>query len=149
LEGALVKRVKPEILAQFDDTGRLFVICRDALSILADIVTTPEKHRPPDSTLVYVGHFVHKRVRITGRILGPLRVDGGLLLVTRQSERHGTQHQICLLEDLLQDSCDNFEHIEFASKLQALTEKALGVRQRIGSEATNYFSGGKVVKSLL
>ncbi len=148
-----MKRIKPEILTQLDDHAKIFKIYCDALNILADIAATTEQHRPANSTIVYVGHFVHEGVRVTGRILGPLRVDGGLLLVTRQietrqNECHDTQHLIYRLEDFLQTSRDDLRHVESLSKIQALLEKSFTVRERIGSEATNYFSGGKVVKSL-
>ena len=143
-----MKQINPEILAQLGDTGKLFTICRDALNILADIITTTDQHRPLNSTVVYVGHFVHNGIRITGRILGPLRTDGGLVLITRQDEHDGTKHQIFRLDDILQEPRDSLEHGEFLSKLRVLMEKAFGMRDHIASEATNYFAGGKVVKSI-
>jgi hypothetical protein len=145
---ALVKRIKLEALAQLDDTDNFFTVYRDALTILTDIVTTTEQHRPLNSTAVHVGHFVHQGIRITGRILGPLRTDGGLFLVTRQGPDDNTRHQICRLDSLFQDSRDDLEHREFLTKLQVLIEKAVCARDGARTEATNYFSGGKVVKSI-
>jgi hypothetical protein len=123
-------------------------VCSTAMSILADIATVDIPKGEPSSTLVRVGHFSHGGIRITARILGPMRVDGGLLLLTQTAKGECPSHRVYFLNDVYNDLSFELGNTEYASDLDELIGKAMMKRDRMLKGTTNYFSGGKVVKIL-
>jgi hypothetical protein len=120
------------------------------MGILADIVTVDLAKGRPSSTLVRVGHFRHGRMRITARILGPMRVDGGLLLLTQTAKGEPSRHRVYFVDELYQELGFNLSDTDYASNLYELIGKAIRKRDRMLEGTTNYFSGitGRVVKIL-
>jgi hypothetical protein len=76
------------------DFRKRYRICRTAINILADLVAVDVLKRRPTSVVVYVGHYTSGGIRITARILGPTRIDGGLILLTQKARAgtHGTEY---------------------------------------------------------
>lgn len=132
------------------DLRKRYRVCSTAMSILADIVTVDFPKGRPSSTLIRVGHFSNGGIRITARILGPMRVDGGLLLLTQTAKGERPSHRVYLLNDVYRDLGFNCGRTEYDSDLGTLIGKAIAKRDRILNGTTNYFSGttGRVVKIL-
>ena len=130
------------------DLCKGYRVCSTAMNILADIATVDVPKGGPSSTLVRVGHFSHGGTRITARILGPMRVDGGLLLLTQTAKGECPSHRVYLLDDIYRDLGFNCGRTEYDSDLGVLIGKAIAKRDRILNGTTNYFSGGRVVKIL-
>lgn len=124
--------------------------CDAAVSVLADIVAIDALRRSPSSTLVHVGSVIHKGVRITARILGPTRIDGGVILLTQSTKRSRPSHRVYLLDDLYGVMELNRRRTGCTSDLWELVLKAIARRSRILSTTTNYFCGitGKVIEIL-
>src|SRR5258708_35374361 len=120
-----------------------------AMGIVADNIPTKVSKLPLTSMLVFVGHSIHKGVRITARLLGPTRIDGGLLLLTEVAEGRDPSHRAYLLDDLQHELRTSSRYCEHAHEL-ALINRAIARRNQILSTTTNYFSGitGKVWKIL-
>lgn len=120
------------------------------MSILADMVTVDFPKGRPSSTLAPVGHFRHGRMRITARILGPMRVDGGLLLLTQTAKEEPSRHRVYFVDELYQELGFNLSDTDYTRNLYELIEKAIRKRDRMLDGTTNYFSGitGRVVKIL-
>jgi hypothetical protein len=132
------------------DLRKSYKLCSTAMNILADIIVGDFSKGRPNPTLVRVGHVSERGIRTTAWILGPMRVDGGLLLLTQTAKGDCLSHRVCLLDDVYDELDFNRGGAERASALWALIEKAIRKRDRILSGTTNYFSGttGKVVKIL-
>jgi hypothetical protein len=132
------------------DFRKRYRVCRAAINILADLVAVDVLKRRPTSVLVYVGHYNRGGIRITARILGPTRIDGGLMLLTQKAKSGHSRHRIYLLDDLYCKPELNGRRTECTNELWALIIKAVAKRSQILSETTNYFSGatGKVIKIL-
>ena len=120
------------------------------MNILADMVTVDFPKGRSSSTLVHVGHFRHRRMRITARILGPMRVDGGLLLLTQKAKGERSSHRVYFVDELYQELLFNLSDTAYANNLYDLIGKAIRKRDRLLDGTTNYFSGitGRVVKIL-
>lgn len=124
-----------------------FRICNAAVGILADIITLPEQHRPSTSVLMQGGSFTHDKTRVTVRILGPTRIDGGLMLFTTTARNKDPEHEVYVLEDFYAKVCSDRSHSEYIQRMQLLIQRAIRKRDRVLVGTTNYFSGvtGKVV----
>jgi hypothetical protein len=149
-EGLAAKQTQAGISAHSHKVLESCKACKAAVSVLADIVVIDALKRPLSSTLVYVGRIVHNGVRITARILGPTRIDGGVILLTQITKGHCSSHQAYLLDDLYREMELNRRRTGCESELCELIEKAVARRSRILSTTTNYFSGitGKVMEIL-
>ncbi len=118
------------------------------MSVLADIVTTARPYSGQNLDLVYVGRFTLGDVRVSLRMLGLLRAEGDLVLLTRRVGRQDASHEIHRFDELCHDVWSNAPRTEYNDKLSALLRKAALKRTRILSTTTNIFSGvtGRVVK---
>lgn len=149
LKRASKKQTKAAIFADVDYLRRLYKVCRAAVDVLADIVLVDALKRPASSTLVRIGKVTYRGVGITAYLLGPTRIDGGIVLLT-QSKGGRFSRRIYLLDDVFQKTGSSRRHTGCTSELRKLMEKAVAKRSQILSGTTNYFSGitGKVIKIL-
>jgi hypothetical protein len=132
------------------DSARGLRICNAVVTILADIIALPEQHRPSTSVLMAVGSFTHDKTRVTVRILGPTRIDGGLVLFTKTARGKNPEHEVYVLNDFYTKMCSDRSLSEYAQRMEVLIQKAIRKRDRVLIGTTNYFSGitGKVVEIL-
>jgi hypothetical protein len=149
LERASTEQTKAAISADAGNLRRRYKVCRAAVDVLADLAVVDALKRPASSTLVRVGKAIYKGVRITAHLLGPTRIDGGIVLLT-QSKGGECSHRVYLLDDLCQENGSSCHHTGCKSELGELIEKAVAKRSQLLSGTTNYFSGitGKVIKIL-
>lgn len=145
--GSLLKSLLKEAKSTYpDDRCGCHEAGIAALNVMAEIVIAS---RLRSSDMVYVGQIIHNQIRTKAYILGPMRVDGGIVLLTQMIEikRRKTRSSAYFLDDLygeleLKRRCGRL------SELCGLIEKAIDKRDRILRGTTNYFSGGKVVEIL-
>src|SRR5215831_8738258 len=107
------------------DLCKCYRVCSTAMGILADIVTVDLAKRRSSSTLVRFGHFRHGRMRVTAQMLGPMRVDGGLLLLTQTAKGEPSRHRVYFVDELYQELDFNVSDTDYASNLYELIEKAI------------------------
>jgi hypothetical protein len=117
-----------------------------ALDVLASIVAS---NRTESRDMVYVGQIIHDSARIKGYILGPTRVDGGIILLARTRGFSNTQYFAYFLDDLF-NALESCRRCGQSTDLWKLILKAVAKRSQILRGTTNYFSGitGKVIKIL-
>ena len=125
-----------------------YELCNAVMSILADIATLESDKLPLTSTVIYVGRFCHRRSRISLRLLGPTRLDGGLVMLTHEQRNNAPRHEAFVLDDLYSETTKHCTCAEYASNLDGLVTKAVRRRNRALKGTTNYFAGGRVVKIL-
>jgi hypothetical protein len=149
LEGLSAKQTKAGIFSH-PNVLETYKACKAAVSVLADILVIDAPKRPLSSTLVFVGRIVHNGARITARILGPTRIDGGIILLTQITKDRRSSHQVYLLDDLYREMELNRCRTGCRSELWELVVKAVARRSQILRTTTNYFSGitGKVIEIL-
>ena len=146
LQSTSVKPIKTPECMDGHDCCRCYEACNAALNVVAGIVTTG---RLRSLDMLYVGQIIHNKISTKAYILGPLRVDGGIVLFTqtRKIERGKIRSFAYFLDDFYRE-LELSRRCGRSSELWGLIEKAIIKRERSLRGTTNYFSGGVVVKIL-